>query len=166
MKIKKNFSDAVVDSDDEEESVIAGIPDYIEQYELETKVKDILKSININISSYDISTCHRLKKQPNDKSANVIVRFVNRQDAYNALKNRKLLFTSPFVEEFNNNLFIYENLCPEFRRILTYCESLQYDGLIDACYTLNGIVHIKMDDVSKPIKILHMNDVKYYFEQG
>ena len=149
-----------------ENIVIAGIPEYIEQNELETKVIELLKSINVNISSYGIAACHRLKRQPNDRSANIIVRFVNRQDAYKALKNRKHLANSPFVEEFNGNIYIYENLCPEFRKILNYCESLQDEGLIKACYSLNGIVHIKMDDVSKAIKILHMNDVKYYFEHG
>ena len=56
---------------------------------LEFTVINILKRIGLpNLSSYDIVACHRLKKLKKDKPTNVIVRFVNRKDAYVSLVNR------------------------------------------------------------------------------
>ena len=55
-----------------------GIPDNIPQKDLEPVVIQLLASIGVQVTSYDISTCHRLKNNTNNKktAANVIVRFV------------------------------------------------------------------------------------------
>ena len=114
---------------------ISGIPANIIQKDLEKTVIDLLKSIGVEVSSYNIAACHRLRKLKNQKTASVIVRFINRQHALLALKNRKYLADSPFKETFGNNMFINENLCPKHREIHSYALSLKRENLISKVWT-------------------------------
>ena len=66
---------------------IYGIPDSVNNKNLEKTVVQILNSIGVKISSYKITACHRLKKEKNSRYSNVIVRFMNRKDAYKAIRN-------------------------------------------------------------------------------
>ena len=45
--------------------IISGIPDHVEQKNLERKVIEILGSIGMKTCSYDIAACHRLRKNKN-----------------------------------------------------------------------------------------------------
>ena len=49
--------------------------------QLEEKVVDILKAIDINITANEIEACHRLGK----KNKSVIVQFINRKHCLNAM---------------------------------------------------------------------------------
>ena len=64
------------------------IPENIEDDKVEEYILKILKAVEIDISSYDIVAVHRIGKRSN-KSRNVIVRFLNRKDAYKALRSNK-----------------------------------------------------------------------------
>ena len=75
---------------------IIGIPDNISDNELEPIVLRILNSIGVNITSFDITACHRLKKERNSSKRNVIVRFVSRKHSLLSLKNRRQLKNSEF----------------------------------------------------------------------
>ena len=62
-----------------ESVIISGIPDNINQNQLEENVLHILRSIGMpTLSSYNITACHRLMKKTNDRyPAQTIVRFTN-----------------------------------------------------------------------------------------
>ena len=77
---------------------IFGIPDTVTYKELEPTIVDLLRSIGVNVSSYDIASCHRLKKEKYANSSNVIIRFINRKDAYNAIKYSYRLTNSTYSE--------------------------------------------------------------------
>ena len=64
-----------------ESLIITGIPDNINQNQLEDSVLHILRSIGLpSISSYNITACHRLMKKTKDRfPAQTIVRFTNRK---------------------------------------------------------------------------------------
>ena len=69
---------------------IAGIPDSVKQNNLEEKVIEIAKAVNIEISSNDIEACRRLNASRYQKGPKrTIVRFVNRKHAETLLKRAK-----------------------------------------------------------------------------
>ena len=70
---------------------IVGIPTFIRQKKLEKHVVEILNKMGVEISSYDIVSCHRVKKLPGNTFPNVIVRFIDRNFTTDCLKNRKKL---------------------------------------------------------------------------
>ena len=108
---------------------IAGIPEFISDKELESKVLLILKKIGLmHIRHYDIVACHRLGKKRRSECRNTIVRFVNRKDALSCLKlgNRLGLCS----ELGFNNLRILENLCPSYRSIFEQLTELKENGKI------------------------------------
>ena len=141
---------------------ICGIPECYDA-NLEFTLVRILKKIGLpHISSYDIIACHCLKKLMKDKPANVILRFVNRKDAYVSLVNRKHLKTH--IPEMPN-LFIIENLCLKYRAIFDACLNLKKDGKIKHVWSFNGIVHFKKSDNyrERGIKVFHISELEDYF---
>ena len=115
------------------------------------------------MTSNDIKACHRIGKKNNRiNSTKTIIRFVNRRYAKKDLFNKKELSQNHKNYSFNTNnnpLFISENLT-------RMNESLAYQGrkpkrnnLVNACYTRDDIVTIKISDRSKAINVYHMNDL-------
>ena len=96
---------------------ISGIPDEIGMDQLETVCIDILRRIGVTgLSHYDISACHRLKKEnPTQNCSNVIIRFVCRKRVIESFHGRHYLKDN--IPEFPN-IFIHENLCPRLKSIL------------------------------------------------
>ena len=72
--------------------IISGIPDSIDNNQLEESVTEILTDISINVVSNDIEACHRIgKKDSRIGSPKTIIHFVNRKHAKQALSNKKKL---------------------------------------------------------------------------
>ena len=139
---------------------LSGIPSNIPQKELENVVIDILRYIGLeDLESYDISGCHRIHR------SNVIVRFVNRKHAIQSLQNRKYLKGSKREFGFNQNIYIYENLCPAYRSIEEKCRNLIDCGQINQMWSYNGAVNIKFTNerTERSTKLYHENDLKYHF---
>ena len=143
---------------------ISGIPDSIDNLELEKNVIRILREIGVyGLDYYEIAACHRLKKRNNEKYASVIVRFINRKRAVQCFQNRKYLKES-FGREFPD-LYIFENLCPRYRSIFDSCMDLKNSGEIKKLWTFNGIINFKTSNntYERPKKIFHINDLDKYF---
>ena len=139
---------------------IVGIPKNIPDNQIETLVLNVLGSIGVNVSHYDIAGCHRLKNRRTD-SSNVIVRFVCRQHARECLSNKSKL---RYIEDFKT-LRIIENLCPKYKSLYEQCVELKRANTINQVWSYNGTVCIKKSDSSteKPKRILHTNDLYYHF---
>ena len=73
---------------------ISNISEKIVQRHLEAYVLEVFESIGINLQSYDLVSVHRLGKFVQGKNRNVIVRFINRKNAYTCLHNSKKLAES------------------------------------------------------------------------
>ena len=81
----------------------------------------------MNITSYEITACHRLHKQKNSKfPAKTIVRFTNRKAAEFCLKNRHRLLE--MKQELKMNLRFYESLCSTNEDIIKECFNLKKYG--------------------------------------
>ena len=66
---------------------ISGIPQLVSNNQLEQKVVDILKAIDVNITTNETEACHHLGK----KNKNVVARVINRKHCLKALRNKKKL---------------------------------------------------------------------------
>ena len=132
---------------------IAGIPEKVNQKTLEKHIIDVLKSINVNVTSYNLVAVHRLGKKNRDRPRNVIVRFINRKDAFASLKNKKDLKKTAF-----KNYMIHENLCPVYKKIYNECKRNEN---IRKVWSYNGVVHVKFtdDEFEEPTKIFHFEDI-------
>ena len=60
-------------------------------------------------------------------------------------------------------MFISENLKRMNESLAYQGRKLKRKNLVNACYTTDGIVTIKISDRSKAIKVYHMNDLLDFF---
>ena len=115
------------------------------------------------MTSNDIEACHRIGKKNNRiNSTKKIIQFVNRKHAKKALFNKKKLSQNHKNYSFNTNnnpLFISENLTRMNESLAYRGRKLKSNNLVNACFTRDGIVTIKISDCSKAIKVYHMNDL-------
>ena len=144
-----------------ENLVISGIPENVKQNDLENTVLNIIHSIGWKeVSSYEISSCHRLAKNPSSKyPAHTIVRFTNRKIPEYCLKNRYLLSQSNLRRQLGMNLRFYENLCPSNEKVVKLCTKLKAEKLIFDYKTAHGFVSIKAKDGDTFKKIKHTEDL-------
>ena len=96
---------------------------------------------------------------------NVIVRVINRKHCLKALRNKKKLksIDKNVVGIPNANLFISENLAPANSKLVFNCRKLKRDGEIEKCYTINGIVHIVINN--KLMKLYHLKNLEELFPE-
>ena len=109
--------------------VICGIPDDINDNDLESTVTKLMKDVHVYIDSGDIEACHRIGKLDHKTSSKkTIVRFVNRKHCKKALLNRKnfahMNSEIKYNLKRNNQIFINESLIK-----MCWCNLLQlYQG--------------------------------------
>ena len=139
--------------------IITGIPESISQNNLESTVIGVLRSIGLQISSYEIVGCHRLFKHKNSKyPAKTIVRFTNRQAAEFCIFNHKRLIE--VKSTIGMNLRFQENLCESNETVLKWSRDLKKHNFIYDYYIRNGYIKIITKKDEKPLKINHP-DVLY-----
>ena len=98
--------------------MISGIPDSVNHKNLEKTVIDLISSIGMNVSSYEVVGCHRLYKNKKSKfPAKTIIRFTNRKVVEYCIRNRDLLLNNNTKNRFKMNLRFYENLCESNERV-------------------------------------------------
>ena len=100
-----------------ENLIISGIPEIVSQDALEPKVLQILETIGLSITLYEIAACHRLKKHKSSFPAHTIVRFTNRKAVEFCLTNRERLIRNK--QKLKMNLRFYENLCESNEMTIT-----------------------------------------------
>ena len=142
-----------------ENLVIDGIPDNVPQGQLEKVCLDIVHSIGfVNVSSYEVIGCHRLRKREGDSTTPTIIRFFNRKITEFCLKNRRRLKNL----RTSWNLSFREDLCDTNKAILEKCENLKEEGLLAKVYTHNGFVKIAKSINERPFKVSHMSDISNF----
>ena len=145
---------------------ITGIPDTVQDNELENKVIGIFDAIGVEANSADFEDCHRVGKSKNN-SKKVIARFVNRKVVKNALYKRKQLKTidKTSIGLQNGTIFLNENLTPENNKVAYHCRKLKCNGTISKAYTSNGtnIICCNILENGKPQKVYHVNDLCVMF---
>ena len=140
------------------------IPEKIKQSQLEDTVIKILNCMGVNVSSYNIVGVHRLGKPRDNKTRNVIVRFLNRKHAIDVLRNKRELPKARTIGY--NNLYVIENLCRTNKKIVDRCYQLNKSGDIKSLWSFNGMINIKFTDnrYERPTKIIHFDDIDFLFD--
>ena len=144
---------------------IHNIPESILKKDLEKYVITVLSSIGVKLVHYDIVATHRIGDKQTEKNRKVIVRFVNRKNAYYAIKNGRKLRTSNTHQY--KNYFITENLCLEFRQIFNKLYKLKKLKQISRVWSYNGYVFFKFsdNDIEEPIQLFHYDDIESHINE-
>ena len=136
----------------------SGIPDTINDDNLEDTIIEACKDINIDVSEMDIEACHRLPIRHNATNAGkrVIVKFVNQKHA-GSIMSKKFTLSSMDFSRHNINYKVYVNpsLCMYYRYLWGRCKDLQCRQMIHHVFCLGRVVVIKLTDQPLPIKIYH-----------
>ena len=137
---------------------IAEIPQSVSDSHLEEKDVDILKAIDINITSNEIEACDHLGKE----KKNVWV--INRKHCLKALQNKKKLksIDKNAIGIPNSNLLVSENFTLLNSKLVFNCRELERNGETEKCYNINGMVHIAKR--KKLMKIYHLKYLQQLFQ--
>lgn len=127
-----------------------GIPDWVHDSQLESTVISILADIDVSVGHGDIEDCHRVDKADRNNFKLTFKRIINRQYCKKALVNRKKL------ANFNTwtKIFVSENLALANESIAYKCCSLKHNWRIHSYFTRNDVIHWKIIEESKSVKIV------------
>ena len=144
--------------------MISGIPDAIDQKHLQSKVIQILSTIDLHVVPDDISACHRLYNPPDSQyPARVVVRFLNRKIVNFCIEHRKELQQGA-SRHLRLNIRIFESLCAKNEESLRICKWLNQEGKIHDHYLRNGFVKIVMEENGRPQKVKHPEILRRKFD--
>ena len=147
-----------------ENLIISGIPDTVDQKNLQQKVLDILGLIGLKLVPDDITACHRLYNPPGSQfPAKVIVRFMNRKIVNFCLEHRDDLQQKAF-DSFRLNLRFYESLCSKNEESIRICKWLSQQHKIHDYYVRNGYVKIVAQVNGRPERIKHPDLLRKKFD--
>ena len=132
----------------------SGIPDTINDDNLEDTIIEACKDTSIDVSETDTEACHRLPVRSNATitSKRVIVKFANWKHAESILsKTFTLSFTDFSRLNINNKVYVNPSLY----------KNLQHRKMIHHVFCLGSVVAIKLTDQSLSLKIYHGIDIPY-----
>ena len=131
---------------------ILGILQSVSDNQLEEKVVDIMKAIDVYTTKNEIEACHRLGK----KKRHVILRVISRKHCLKAARNKNTLksIDSNAIGIPNANLFISKNLTPANSGILAFnFQKMKRDDEIEKSYTINcNWLHRKKQQINQIMK--------------
>ena len=143
---------------------ISGIPQSIEQIDLERTLLNVFDKIDAPVDPQNIEACHRLKSDDNGRSNKVNVKFSKRKDMVRimnkkSLKNANLDGTGPPP---STSLFINPSLCSYYKYLWSKCKALWSGKLISSFWASNGSLRIKFgNNTVKSVK--NKDDLKALF---
>ena len=143
---------------------VVGIPDSVQNNELEDKVLTVFKKIVSELSPRGIEACHRLKKD-NDR---VIAKFSQRKNCEQIIfvkKDLKHLKMQEAGLPGNRSIFINTSLCPYYRMLCSKCKRLHDLGKISNFYISSSTVKVKISEKRNPISITHTQYFVKYFPE-
>ncbi len=91
------------------------------------------------------------------RTRSVIIRFVNRKNAYLVLDNSNSLRYTKF-----RRYFVTENLCPTYRNTFNVLYKGKKNGIIDDVWSYNGIVSAKMVKEDEPSVLNNVKNAELF----
>lgn len=136
---------------------ITGIPETVENYQLEDQVINIYNAAGIHVhgrrlNKFDITACHRLGSK-----GKTIVSFVNRKFT-SILYHRKALRN----HEHYRNVYINNSFTKEFAMINFYIRNAYKNQTIISYKVKHGINYIQLEEGAEFHAITHRNDLSSY----
>ena len=142
---------------------IVNIPENVADADLENTVVQIFSSAGVKVNKRDFHAIHRKKVR-----TTVIAKLVNRRDAIDILRAKGFVrnFSSDTKKHLklptDTKIYINENLCPSFSRLMGISNKLFKQKVIAGFYTVNGILRLKLTDGSTK-SITHVVDLRNLF---
>ncbi|KAL1448500.1 hypothetical protein WDU94_005605 [Cyamophila willieti] len=133
------------------------------------KMEDIIckmgEKVGVKINfAVDVQAAHRI---PSAKSPRpIIVKFSNRQMKKNfIMQTRKAKLKCDFLNLATpsmNPIYINDHLTKTRSNIMFEARSLVRKKTVKSAWTVEGTIFIKRDDMSPPVRISSMNDLKVF----
>ncbi|XP_055019421.1 uncharacterized protein LOC129411744 [Boleophthalmus pectinirostris] len=123
-----------------------------EQQTLERQVIQFLESRNIKVAPENITACHTLPKKHKDAKPTIAVRFVNRKHKVELLRQAKLLK--------GTGVYVNEHLTKKNADIARDARNLRKLKKIQATWTRNGQVKIRLNGTPEESKVVTIRDLK------
>ena len=140
---------------------ISGIPESVPDRNLEATAMSLLRKVGVECNSDEIVDCHRLKNKKN-----VIIRFVNRKYALQALAKSKNLRGNTDDILPNSTIYLNRNLTPEYKTLRWQAKKMKGKGFIyDFGINKRG-VYIKKEASGERKQIDIAEDLHEYLPTG
>ena len=135
---------------------IHGIPNNVNDEDLEDKVIQILDNIDVKVSKMEIEACHRLPPTRSSSNKKTIVRFVSRKKTEQSIKSKKKLQDLNMASlnfPQDSKIYLSENLNKFFQKLAWHCRSLKREKLIHSFKFQHEafLISINKDEKSKKI---------------
>ena len=140
---------------------MVGIPDSVNNNELEDNVLTVFQKIGCELSPRDLEASHRLKKN----SDRVIVKFSRRKDCEQIMsvkKDLKKVKMQVIGLTGNQSMFINTSLYPYYRMLWSKCKRLHELGNIANFYISSSTIKVKITENSSLIAITHTRFYKVF----
>ena len=141
---------------------ISGIPEYIDDGELEWKVLTVLSKLDVNVDPANVEACHWLKS--NNKGKKVILKLPRRKDSDEIRRVRRKLKTTDLKPiEIITPVYINDSLCFYYKKLWSKCKKLWSNKFIFGYWVSNGSIKIRILERS-PVKVIsHIVDLEKLF---
>ena len=127
--------------------VFSGIPEPLDDNNLDNTVISMISDINVYIEENDIDACHRFTKtDARSKLRKSCSRIFGNKKKLAKLNNEKHKFRGGV------KLFVSESSTLMDESIAFNCRKLKRKELIHSCYSRNGIINIRMTDKTNLLK--------------
>ena len=151
---------------------ICGIPNNVEDKNLEKKVLEVCDSLGVDVKEEDIEACHRLKDRNLNGPKRTIVRFVNRKICSKLHSKKKVLYDKhnysikgklKDIGLTHGKIFINNNLCPYNKFLWGKCKHLHTEKIIDRFWVFNGHIYVADNENDKGTKIDHFKTLQQIY---
>ena len=140
---------------------LSGIPESVSNESLEATTLALLRKTGVDCTPRDIVDCHRLRNKKD-----VIVRFVNRKHALQALSGSKYLKGNTNDIIPNAKIYVNRNLTPEYKSLRWQAKKLKSENYIEDFGTNRRGVWIKAEAGGPRKQIDVAEDLIEYLPDG
>ena len=140
---------------------LSGLPESIENSELEDTALQLFKKLDVEVGSSNIEDCNWL---PSKGPKRVIVRFSKRKDANIVRKVKKNLKGMDLSSNgIRSPVYINDSLCKYYKMLWRKCKKLCVNKFIHSLWVSNGSIRLKLSDNERSYMIIHIRDLEELF---
>ena len=140
---------------------ISGIPENIDDAELEGKVLTVLSKLDVNIDPANVEACHWLMSSNKGKKA--IPELSRRNDSDEIHRIRSKLKTTDLKSKGMTTMYINDSLNFYYKKLWSKCKKLWTNKFIFGYWVSNGSVKIRMSERFPVEVISHIVDLEKLF---
>ena len=144
---------------------ISGIPESIQDDDLEDCVTKIFNECDTPVDLKNIEAYHRFKSKTRPKK--VIIKLSKRKDVFNILQRKKKLKSVDITKvglPQGSLVFINQSLCSYYKYLWSLCKRLHSKKLIHSFWVSNGNVNQKVHENTSVLLVSHVSDLEKHFD--